>query len=565
MHGHVWSFPSRGGFTRNKSIDDDLIEPHKFSTVFVGQPNPHPTRDVSSAFKDLFGVPRNRRLRSDNPQVIATNENSNPRASVKSYFFNEAQDRPIRDRDATPRNSAIKPVREPSTVVAKDVILSSRHGLYDSTQVSYQNDNGPRMRSFSLSSSESQDAKDQNMFIPLSRILSSDTVDRLQFRSVSSSYPSEGIRSPISSASSPKPVGQTSDVAAEYCRFGKYPSRENWNATEVSLTQVSPVTAILNTHTVEPTGPYEARSTPETWSAGTKNNHRHFIQRIVSHRTPKQIQAETSQSPFVRCNALGTGSMGHSSVGQLSNPIPMTENPFLDPDTGSIARVTPTVVHGSVDNEQSEANFGHTDSAENLYRRATTNETLETCSSPAFQAERRANSDQSNHPTRHSWKKKHSRGYWIELLGLGSSTSPVDASRSVDKSKPSIWMKTMYSRTKAHLDHAVKQGYMRKMARSKAKIVLFKWKQSKEDKKRKASKSKKGTTRTHAQKAKNKKNKKPEKKRRSVSEMFGIKKMQTKAHNPMADILLGVWKKESKINKTDTAHIRVHSCPAAIE
>ncbi|KAI1265618.1 hypothetical protein F5Y18DRAFT_435578 [Xylariaceae sp. FL1019] len=569
MYEHGWSFPSRGGFTRDKCIDDDdPTEPPKFSTVHIGQPRPHPTRNVSSAFRDLFGVSRNRRLRSDGPQLLATNENSNPSTSVKSYFFNESQDHPIKDRDAIPQDIAIRPVPGPSAAITNNIIPSSQDGLRDSSQVAYRTSEGPRMRSFSLSSSESQDTKDQNTFIPLSHILSSDTADRLRFRSVSSSYPSEGIRSPFSPSSSPKPVVPISNVAAEYCGLGVYPSRENWGATEVSLAQASPVTDSFKNHTVAPSGPYEAHSIPETWSAGTKNDYRHPIKSTVSNSIPKQIQAETNDCCSMRGNVSRTLSVRRSSAGQLSNPTSMIENPFLDPDTGSIARKTPALVDGSMDNEQSDANFRRTDSMENLYRSAATNETLETSSNPAFQPDQRDNNDQSGYPTRHPGKRKHSRGYWIDLFGLSSSTSPVDASHSVEKSKSAMWMKTMYSRTKAYLDHAVKPGHMRKPAHSKAKLVSFKWqhrKKGKKSKKSKTSKLKTGKTKTQAQTTKNKKNKKPEKKRRSVSEILGIKNMQTKAHKPTTNSLLIDRQKESKMNKTNIVHERVQSCPAAIE
>ncbi|KAI1294285.1 hypothetical protein F5Y03DRAFT_373297 [Xylaria venustula] len=65
-------------------------------------------------------------------------------------------------------------------------------------------------------------------------------VDRERIGSASSSYPSEGIRSPVQGCSSPEPdtnTHKTANYFAEYRRFSRYPSHSSWHLSDVRMNE----------------------------------------------------------------------------------------------------------------------------------------------------------------------------------------------------------------------------------------------------------------------------------------------------------------------------------------
>ncbi|KAI1189256.1 hypothetical protein F5B17DRAFT_450329 [Nemania serpens] len=230
-----WSLPTRG-FIRDKFQDGESSDRSKCPTIQIGPPDSRRRPDLSSAFSTLFVTPENRRSirntekRNENvddlPLLATRRENLLPETNLKCLHSLERQ------------------VTNPIVATSPPKVdnLESEHkyaeiGRTDSSpcltpeafgQGTRQINEMPKVRSFSLSSTETDGERNQSAPLALQSLLSRDHCERIP--SASSSYPSEGIRSPTAGCRSPEvAIARTMDYFAEYRRYGQYPSQSSFD------------------------------------------------------------------------------------------------------------------------------------------------------------------------------------------------------------------------------------------------------------------------------------------------------------------------------------------------
>lgn len=241
---HRWSLPSRG-LVRDKPQDDESSGQSKFPTIHIGQAVPRRRTNLSSAFSTLFEKPENRRRtrKSENRSEatdcspLLTPRRCDLRLDVSPKFSLacKSQDAP------EPQTSSLKRDGKPE--------LPTRRSRIKTDEVQHCPDSEspsrtirvvsetPKVRSFSLSSTETNEAVDRDE--PL--LMPKTNQDCVRVRSASSSYPSEGMRSPASGPCSPKLTAATTmkDIFVEYRRYGRYPSRTSWFPSSAPISKAS--------------------------------------------------------------------------------------------------------------------------------------------------------------------------------------------------------------------------------------------------------------------------------------------------------------------------------------
>ncbi|KAI1119541.1 hypothetical protein F5Y14DRAFT_7233 [Nemania sp. NC0429] len=231
-----WSLPTRG-FIRDKFQDGESFGRSKCPTVQIGRSDSHRRPDLSSAFSALFASPENRRNirnadeRSENvddlPLLAPRRENLLPEITVK-YSHSHAHG----CHDSNPavatspsKVNRLESERNDAQIARTEPPPCLRPGGISQDMVDQVHET-PKMRSFSLSSTETAE-EEENRAEPLalqSPAPSDYYCERV--RSTSSSYPSEGIRSPPAGYRSPDAtISRTKDYFAEYRKFGQYPSQ----------------------------------------------------------------------------------------------------------------------------------------------------------------------------------------------------------------------------------------------------------------------------------------------------------------------------------------------------
>ncbi|KAI1634916.1 hypothetical protein F4809DRAFT_616107 [Biscogniauxia mediterranea] len=235
MSLYRWSLPSRG-FYRDKSSDSDSNRPAKFSTIHIGQPGTRRRANLSALFATLFeknennqdnSVPSDTRSSgSQAPPLASCIENIAHAPNFKSYHVKELQATTPNGVEPQQTNDLSNPyvaqwdsipqtLRNPlcprsdtfSWVLPKQVESLSR---INSTRLNSKGDNP-------------NNGKEKE---PMELVNLSDCLDRV--RSTSSSYPTEGIRSPPDHCRSPEPTTLTHALVSEYSRIGDYMTQEAW-------------------------------------------------------------------------------------------------------------------------------------------------------------------------------------------------------------------------------------------------------------------------------------------------------------------------------------------------
>ncbi|KAI0870830.1 hypothetical protein GGS24DRAFT_474001 [Hypoxylon argillaceum] len=241
---HRWSLPSRG-FVRDKSQDEASSGQSKFPTIHIGQLGPRRRPNLSSSFSTLFEKPENRcRIRNveghsdaadDLPLLVPRRENAPSDITFRYSHSHEYQDTASPIKVPSPRRSdRVEPASQdvqldrtkpPPYLVPKNL-----------SQDTHQISETPKIRSFSLSSTET--AKNGSPDGPLTQQLTVTTGHGETIRSASSSYPSEGIRSPFTRCSTPEPVtARTKNYLAEYRRYSQYPSQSVFNLSSMPASE----------------------------------------------------------------------------------------------------------------------------------------------------------------------------------------------------------------------------------------------------------------------------------------------------------------------------------------
>ncbi|GAW26010.1 hypothetical protein SAMD00023353_1801420 [Rosellinia necatrix] len=198
---HRWSLPSRG-FFRDLSEGEETSNRSRFTATKIGRQSPRRKANIASVFSTLFERPENHRgmkeLRhcsdaTDNLPLLVCNENVPPDTNYRDSRSHKCHDIALLEETALRRQSSETGLI-PTNSNAGGTTLPAFFIPEPIGEFARQIDEVLNIRSFGLSSIEPISAADPDGFPPLQPISSPGYCQRI--RSASSSYPSEGIRSP---------------------------------------------------------------------------------------------------------------------------------------------------------------------------------------------------------------------------------------------------------------------------------------------------------------------------------------------------------------------------------
>ncbi|KAI1817480.1 hypothetical protein GGS20DRAFT_532324 [Poronia punctata] len=247
MSLYRWSLPTRG-LIRDSINQEESSDQHKFPTVHIGQPAPRRKQNLSSTFSALFEKPENR-------QELADPESSGV-ATTKSQPLTPRSENVLPIENLTCSDFAgrtniipteVQTFPEPYTgdthsSVSNNAGISGAEATQPfrprvSSQSGLQRIETPRLRSFSLSSVGTEDTERRDVILSPK---CTEPADRGELekvrrvRSCSSSYPTEGMRSPISFDHSPEYSPLTKKVIPEYGLSSDHISRLHMASSESS-------------------------------------------------------------------------------------------------------------------------------------------------------------------------------------------------------------------------------------------------------------------------------------------------------------------------------------------
>ncbi|KAI1210897.1 uncharacterized protein F4807DRAFT_466765 [Annulohypoxylon truncatum] len=214
-----WSLPSRA-FNREKSQDSSSSQRRKFPTIHIGNPGTRRRANLSSAFASLFDRDENRQ----NP-IIPDDENNT--------------------KELLPLSTRIENIPSPPRL--KDAKHDS--GLHQSDTPIYS---ASRDRVAGLFTKQDEVTKRSHPAIlldecgPHARASRTNTMGAIKppttitsVRSASSSYPSEGLRSPPEHSVSPQLNTWSESFMSEMTPYGMYPSEESLSRSTFSTNEIS--------------------------------------------------------------------------------------------------------------------------------------------------------------------------------------------------------------------------------------------------------------------------------------------------------------------------------------
>ncbi|KAI1747546.1 hypothetical protein F4782DRAFT_520731 [Xylaria castorea] len=243
---HRWSLPSRG-FIRDKSQDGKTSDRTKFPTIHIGQPGPRRRPNLSSAFSTLFEKPENRRSIRDSedrsqavadpPPSVHRRENVPPDTNSKYSHAHKYQDTTPFEKPSLRQSGGFESARKRTEIDRARPPSYRVPGALG--QVTHQVDEAPNTRSFRLSITGTNETGNQDEPHLQESIIPTNGCERI--RSASSSYPSEGIRSPAAGVRSPEPATtRSTNYFTEYRRYGRYPSQNTWQLSSMATSETSP-------------------------------------------------------------------------------------------------------------------------------------------------------------------------------------------------------------------------------------------------------------------------------------------------------------------------------------
>ncbi|KAI0449195.1 hypothetical protein F5B21DRAFT_518366 [Xylaria acuta] len=242
---HRWSLPSRG-FIRDKSQDGKSSDRTKFPTIHIGQPSPRRRTNLSSAFSTLFEKPEDRRSMrgsEDHSQAVAGlppsvhhRENVPPDTNSKYSHAHKYQDTTPIEKTSLRRSGRFGSARKRAEV--DGARPPPYHVPAALSQVTHPVNEKPKTRSFRLSSTGTNETGNQDESHLDKSTKPTGGCERI--RSASSSYPSEGIRSPVAGFRSPEPTTtRSTNYFTKYRRYGQYPSQSTWQLSSMAASEAS--------------------------------------------------------------------------------------------------------------------------------------------------------------------------------------------------------------------------------------------------------------------------------------------------------------------------------------
>ncbi|KAI0014389.1 hypothetical protein F4779DRAFT_8850 [Xylariaceae sp. FL0662B] len=239
MSLHRWSLPSRA-FTRERSGNDDSQQRNKFPTVNIGKTRAHRRANLSSVFASLLEKGENHQAitSSEDGYLDATEfrplstrvQNIPSTTKPKSLHTQELQ---VISSDVTDQLPAKQPLNEKHDAAPDRFGLSSSSIPRVISRLFAQQDDIPKAIRSTSSQTEPDGVDTESKEDSVTMSIKSPT-DLEKIRSVSSSYPSEGIRSPPDHRLSPEPSASSQNLVSEYSRYGRYPTRLSCKFSDVS-------------------------------------------------------------------------------------------------------------------------------------------------------------------------------------------------------------------------------------------------------------------------------------------------------------------------------------------
>ncbi|KAI1142340.1 hypothetical protein F5Y05DRAFT_222894 [Hypoxylon sp. FL0543] len=221
MSLHRWSLPSRA-FNREKSKDGDSDQRGRFSTIHIGNPGARRRANLSSVFASLFEKDENRL------QVRIPDDSQ----------FSTTEIKPL-----SPRTTNIQSPPKPKDVKYDAVVHPSSTPIHCTLKRNVVDQLCPKEDEASKEHSLPTLPGEYDLGVKLSAanlpaILKSPTsVTRV--RSTSSSYPSEGIRSPPEHCVSPPLDTWSESFMSELSLYGPYTPKQTSNESTVSTYDTS--------------------------------------------------------------------------------------------------------------------------------------------------------------------------------------------------------------------------------------------------------------------------------------------------------------------------------------
>ncbi|KAI8629562.1 hypothetical protein F5Y19DRAFT_484919 [Xylariaceae sp. FL1651] len=553
MSLHRWSLPTRT-FARDKSENAESSGQVKFPTVHIGQPGPRRKVNLSAAFATVFEKPENYQSTpnpegrglgtSDLQQPLAPRpENVPPVLNLKSSHAHEFQNTAPIDIDTTSLDTLNKSesvFRNTGTneIKSNQYLLS---GIFD--QITHPLNEALKVRSFSLTSTEDNEKRQQDELSSSLPTKSTDTLEKI--RSTSSSYPSEGIRSPLSQCRSPEPTTYTKSFISEYRQYGTYPSHTSWYPSEASMNDISAGDATRNE------SPKVTVSSITDSSCNTTNQIYKPLRSFIRYAPEDYTEPTPTVVAQSRCNSStfhGTGQdPQRSSNSEIMVPILENENAMTSQlEVSFMSYKRSNALSTSDVNDQ--RNISNDGSTGRLRPHEDTDETTQTTLRQPGKPDRGGIFS----AIRDAREKRQSLAEsWAQIFTLATANgSSTTLSQRFQKFKLRKWVKKVCFKTKTRFGLIVRAVPASKSAKSKASSR--KWRH-----KKKVIKGRKN----------------PKRKYLGISTTLTPTKERAKKHKKTADRFfdtltakksLQLQPGRSEKENNDAIHRRVQSCPADI-
>ncbi|KAI0521439.1 hypothetical protein F5B22DRAFT_573223 [Xylaria bambusicola] len=481
---HRWSLPSRG-FIRDKAQDEEHMEQTKYPTMHLSQLGPRRRANLSSVFSTLFEKPKNRRniRRENNDSQVADNrpllasqrENIRPDAEESGYSLEYEFQDPVATFHSAPLGQGGVP-----ELLSKDTTADNGEtspcispGIF--IQGKPQADVKRSVRCFSLSSTVTHESDSRLEESPSTTSVEKDKV-RERNLSASSSYPSEGLRSPVPGYCSPElATPHTMRYLAEYRRFGQYPSKSSWHLANLD-TDETPISA-------DHEGKTSASSSTEIVSPGCSIAGQSCNVQPLPFCNPSESHtnlrcADKTQSQ--RRLSILQGVRAHqkpSSTSEITVPILENEDAVSSRlEVSFMSYRRPHAKSTSDDDDNNSQDGRNTSSANHLHPSEDTERTIVTA------IKRCSISDNDGTwSTIHEVRERRSSSWMMQLFSLNSPNGTALAQR-LRKMKIRKWAKRACFKTKARFElvgrpvklasprrkwrHRLKQRTMKKVRRN---------------------------------------------------------------------------------------------------
>ncbi|KAI0597878.1 hypothetical protein F4775DRAFT_601811 [Biscogniauxia sp. FL1348] len=473
MSLYRWSLPSRG-FDRDKSSDSDSNRSAKFSTIHIGQPGTRRRANLSTLFATLFEKNENnqdnhipgdtRSGGSQAPPPLASRTENIPHApNFKSWHVKELQSTAPNEVESQQTND----LSRRSTAQWNSISQTLRNPLYPRSDILSRVLPQPH-ESVSKINSTKPDRKGNNPNSgmekqPTEPVSISDCLDRV--RSTSSSYPTEGIRSPPDCCRSPEPTTLTHTLVSEYSRIGDYTTRASWCRSSELTNDTSCPDPALGKSLMEELA--VAGSVSDTTSRRTSHDQANKGPLpIISPRPVVETEETSSLQLCSRPDVFKESNkenQKHSSSSDYMLPI------LKDGDSyGSLLNInfmsykTP-ITMGTSDDDDAPSNISRANSTDRLRPSIDTNST--SCTTiPDFREMPRpdtaATSFPQNIPTPISLRSATLVGDSEQpaLCVPESDRSAGSLARRIQQFQFKKWVKKVCLRTRVRFEHAVKPG-----------------------------------------------------------------------------------------------------------